>query len=112
MRLDPEIKKYHYACQSMLSNYVPTDSKGDINMSKEINEDDLFLNTFVSVRYRTHLKNDESAPGSSLRRKSTLSVSIFGNKYEEESSESSSSDEENENKYYSTINIFHLKFFE
>ena len=112
MRLDPEIKKYHYACQSMLSNYVPTDSKGDINMSKEINEDELLLNTFVSVRYRTHLKNDDPAPGSAQKRSSGLSVSIFGNKNVEESSESSSSDEENENKYYSMINIFHLKFFE
>ena len=34
MKYDEEIQKYHYACQVMLSNYIPINNKGDIDMNK------------------------------------------------------------------------------
>lgn len=59
MQIDETIQKPFYACQSMLSHYVPTDPDGDIAASQEIDEKQLLENTYVSVRYRTRFENEE-----------------------------------------------------
>jgi hypothetical protein len=65
MQLDKKINKYHYACQSSLSIYIATDSKGDIDSGKVLTEEEFFDKTFVSVRYRTHKEKEveEEKPG-------------------------------------------------
>lgn len=43
----------------MISNYIPTDSEGNIDLSRELTEDDFLEKTFLSVRYRTLNENEE-----------------------------------------------------
>ena len=106
MVLDKNINKYHYACQTMLSIYVPIDkATGDIDLNQVLTEEEFMKNTFVSVRYRTNKENEEKEdqPG--------FQTIIKSKKEEEESDEEDEGGNGIENKYYSSVNVYHLKDF-
>jgi hypothetical protein len=73
---DVNIQQLHYACQSMLSIYVPTDDKGNIDLNQEIDEDKFIQKTFVSIRYRCAKKDEMNKSMRANKRTKSLMVSF------------------------------------
>jgi len=97
----------------MLSIYVPTDEKGNIDLNEEIDENQFIQKTFVSVRYRCASKDDlnKSMRGSKRTKSMKLSFKSAGSKAdndsESEQSEQDSIDEVGSaNRYYSSTNVY------
>jgi hypothetical protein len=110
---DVNIQQLHYACQSMLSIYVPTDDKGNIDLNQEIDEDKFIQKTFVSVRYRCAKKDEMNKSMRATKRSKSLRISFKSagsnadNDSESEQSEDGLDDEEESmNRYYSTMKVY------
>jgi hypothetical protein len=89
----------------MLSIYVPINKKsGDIDLNQELDEKEFIQNTFVSVRYRTHTEKEEKQDTPGFQ-------TIIKKKQDESSDEDEEADNKEENKYYSSVNVYHLKDF-
>ena len=71
----------------MLSIYVPTDEKGNIDLNEEIDENQFIQKTFVSVRYRCASKDDlnKSMRASKRTKSMKLSFKSAGSKADNDS---------------------------
>lgn len=84
-----------------MSIYVPVDSKGGIDTNRVLSEEEFLENTFISVRYRTS-KEKEDQPGDKIK---------VNKAEDEDEDEDNEPEDDGKNKYYSSVNVFHLKDF-
>ena len=96
----------------MLSFYIHYDPEtGTMNTNHPLTTEEFLEKTFLSVRYRTNQeKNEKSEEAGTYDEVKHLE---FKNKKGESDDDGTDSeiDEKDENKYYSSVKVFHLKEF-